>query len=208
MRTGEAPRGPRARPRPAICRTRARTDGAPGPRSRWVRRTAARRSPTARRSGPRPRTTPGRRSLLSALAPALARPLVRAVLADHRRGVLDQRQRLDQRPARPGRPGRTPRPRSYASADRIRVDGVCIRYPPGVGARAVLAKDVRAGMVLAAVPVTRGGRSVVWNCCVGDGRSPVRVDPFAGTARLLARALPRAAADLRAADAAHLRRGA
>ena len=44
------------------------------------------------------------------------------------------------------------------SADRMRVDAVCIRYPPGVGARARSRQRRGAGMDLAAVPVTRGGR--------------------------------------------------
>ncbi len=74
---------------------------------RSIRGTARRRAPTARRSGPRPRTTSGI-ALLAALAPALACPLVRSVLADMRRACSAA---SEHRPARgrPDRSGRSPR---------------------------------------------------------------------------------------------------
>ena len=126
-----------------------------------IRRTAARRSPTARRSGPRPRTSRDPVPL-AALAPALAGPLVRAVLADHRPCACSTSdQRLEQVRRRPARPGRIPR-RGHT---RARTGSVLTGCASGtllgsVPAR-VSPREVARALVLAAVPFARGGRSCV-----------------------------------------------
>lgn len=74
---------------------RARHVRAPRPADKRVRRSAPPRSP---RGGDQVLDREPLRHPLAptALPPALPRPLVRAVLADHRHGVLDHRQRFEQ----------------------------------------------------------------------------------------------------------------
>ena len=103
--------------------------------ARSIRGTALPSSPTAPRSGPRRRTNRGspaaRGARAGAGAPARTGRRRRLPLA-----ACSTSDRASTSAGLGGWPGSYSSPRSYASADRIRVDGVCIRYPPGVGARA------------------------------------------------------------------------
>jgi hypothetical protein len=83
------------------------------------------------------------------------------------------------RSCRPGRStdqvswsGRTdPSPPSYPRRDGVRVDGVCISYPPGGSARAFLAKDVAWALVVR--PPQSLGAAVFcwwWVTATGTGR--------------------------------------
>jgi hypothetical protein len=104
------------------------------------------------------------------LALALGGRVIPTVLADDRPRPLHERQDLEQVGAT-GSAGSWSSSRSYASADRVRVDGVCIGYPPGVGARALLAKD------LAWAWIWRPPQSLGAAVCLGGAYTAIRYGP-------------------------------